>query len=59
MERMTSYLHNVKPKKAELIVDEMLGIMSEVEAWRDKKESQKANAAYNEFMYRELEGPSA
>lgn len=53
MERMTSYLHNVKPKKAELIVDEMLGIMSEVEAWRDKKESQKANAAYNEFMYRE------
>ena len=52
MDRMTSYLHNVKPKKAELIVDEMLGIMSEIEAWRDKKESQKANAAYNEFMYR-------
>lgn len=55
MERMTSYLHNVKPKKAELIVDEMLGIMSEIAAWRDKKESQKANAAYNEFMYRELD----
>ena len=52
MDRMLSYLQNVKPKKAELIVDEMLGIMSEIDAWRDKKESQKANAAYNEFLYR-------
>ena len=52
MERMISYLRNVKPKKPELIVDEMLGIMSEIESWRDKKESQEANAAYNEFMYR-------
>ena len=51
-EGMISYLRNVKQKKAELIVDEMLGIMSEIEAWRDKKESLEANAAYNEFMYR-------
>ena len=26
MDRMTSYLNNVKPKKAELVVDEMLSI---------------------------------
>ena len=50
MDRMTSYLHYVKPKKAELVVDEMLGLMSEIEIWKDKKESQKANAAYNELL---------
>ena len=50
MERMTSYLHYVKPKKAELVVDEMLGIMNEIKAWKSKKESQDANAAYNEIM---------
>lgn len=55
MERMISYLHYVKPKKAELIVDEMLAICSEIEAWREKKESQRANAKYNEYMNRDWE----
>lgn len=50
MDRMVVYLQNVKPKKAELIVDEMLAIRSEIEAWREKKESQRANASYNELM---------
>ena len=50
MNRMVSYLQAVKPKKAELIVDEMLSIMSEIQAWREKKESEKANAKYNEFL---------
>ena len=47
MHRMISYLQNVKPKKAELIVDEMLAIQSEIEAWREKKASQEAQAQYN------------
>ena len=51
MDRMTSYLNNVKPKKAELIVDEMLSICSDIERWRDKKESERANAKYNEILY--------
>ena len=51
MDRMTVYLRSVKPKKAELVVDEMLAIMSEIEAWREKKSSQEANAAYNELLY--------
>ena len=55
MERMISYLHYVKPKRAELIVDEMLAICSEIEAWREKKESQRANAKYNEYMNRDWE----
>lgn len=49
MDRMTVYLKTVKPRKAELVVDEMLAIMSDIEAWRDKKSSQEANAAYNEM----------
>ncbi len=51
MKRMISYLCYVKPKKAEIIVDEMLAIMSEIESWREKKSSQEANESYNEFMY--------
>ena len=51
MRRMTAYLGYVKPKKVEIIVDEMLAIMSEIEPWREKKTSQEANARYNEFMY--------
>ena len=50
MERMISYLHYVKPKKEELVVDEMLAIRSEIDAWREKKASQEANARYNEIL---------
>ncbi len=50
MDRMTSYLYYVKPRKAELIVDEMLAICSEINAWREKKASEKANEAYNEWL---------
>ena len=55
MDRMTSYLNNVKPKKAELVVDEMLAICSDIARWRDKKESERANAKYNEILYFGLE----
>ena len=51
MNRMLSYLYNVKPRSAELIVDEMLAICSEIDAWRDKKASEEANAKYNEMLY--------
>ena len=58
MDRMTSYLKNVKPKKAELVVDEMLAICSDIARWRDKKESERANAAYNEVLNLGLENLS-
>ena len=51
MDRMTSYLVNVKPTTPELVVDEMLAICSEIEAWRTKKDSEDANAKYNEMLY--------
>lgn len=50
MERMRAYLYNVKPNSVELVVDEMLAIMSDIQRWRDKKSSEEANAAYNEVL---------
>ena len=50
MERMISYLSYVKPRSEELIVDEMLAIRSEIDAWREKKASEEANARYNEIL---------
>lgn len=50
MERMIAYLTYVKPRKEELIVDEMLAICSEIDAWREKKASEAANASYNEML---------
>ena len=57
MERMISYLLYVKPKSEELIVDEMLAIRSEIDAWREKKASEEANARYNEMLYFGLGDP--
>ena len=51
MERMISYLVNVKPRTEELVVDEMLAICSEIASWREKKASEEANARYNEMLY--------
>ena len=51
MRRMSTYLFNVKPKKVELVVDEMLAIKSEIDTWREKKASEEANARYNEILY--------
>ena len=51
MDRMTSYLINVRPAKEELIVDEMLAICSEISAWKSKKAAEEANARYNEILY--------
>ena len=51
IERMIAYLGYVKPKKAELVVDEMLAIRSEIDAWRAKKEMEEANAKYNEWRW--------
>ena len=51
MERMISYLINVKPHSEELLVDEMLAICSDIDRWKDKKASEEANARYNELLY--------
>lgn len=53
--RMTQYLYYVKPTRAEMIVDEMLAIRSEIDAWKDKKGSRQASVRYNEMLYYGLE----
>ena len=50
IDRMTSYLYQAKPKSMEMIVDEMLAICAEIDAWRDKKASQEAQASYNAWL---------
>ena len=39
IERMTKYLYYARPDSAELIVDEMLAIREEIDAWRERKKS--------------------
>ena len=51
MDRMRAYLYNVKPESVELIIDEMLAICTDIEAWRERKKSQEANASYNQMLY--------
>ena len=51
MRRMTSYLYNEKPKSAEIIVDEMLAIQSEIDAWKAKKAGEEANVKINMAIY--------
>ena len=48
--RMTAYLHYTKPNRAEEIVDEMLAIRSEIDAWREKKASQHASGTINAML---------
>ncbi len=42
MERMISYLNYVKPASAEVMVDEMLAICSEIDVWKQKKMAEEA-----------------
>ena len=51
MRRMISYLEQVRPKSMELVIDEMLAIKSEIDAWRERKEAREANARYNAMLY--------
>ena len=50
IDRLTSYLYHAKPRTMEMIVDEMLAIKAEIDAWREKKESQEAQAGYYSWL---------
>ena len=50
IDRMTAYLYHARPGSMEMIVDEMLAICSEIEAWREKKESREALEGYNAWL---------
>ena len=48
---MTAYIRQAHPRTEEMLVDEMLAIKGEIDAWRAKKESQEAQASYNTRLY--------
>ena len=50
IDRMASYLYQARPGNIETIVDEMLAICAEIDAWREKKESQEAQAGYSAWL---------
>ncbi len=51
LRRMVSYIRQAHPRTEEMLVDEMLAICAEIETWREKKESQEAQARYNARLY--------
>ena len=50
IDRLTSYLYQAKPRSMEMIIDEMLAIRAEIDAWREKKESEAAQAGYSAWL---------
>ena len=48
--RLTSYIYNVRPKSEELLVDEMLAIAEQIQGWQYKKESEEAQWRYNMWL---------
>ena len=50
IDRLASYLYQAKPVSMEMIIDEMLAIRAEIDAWREKKESQSAQQDYSAWL---------
>ena len=51
IDRMTAYVRHGYARNMEMLADEMLAISADAEAWREKKESQEAQAKYNSYLY--------
>ena len=50
IDRMTSYIYLARPGSVEMIADEMLAICSEIESWREKRDSREAQDRYNSWL---------
>ena len=48
--RMTAYLSHERPKDPVTVVDEMLAIRSQIDAWKQKKASESVNPRYNQVV---------
>ena len=51
IDRMTSYIYQAHPTSEEMLVDEMLAICAEIDAWRQKKAGQTAQAYYSNMRF--------
>ena len=56
IDRLTSYVYNVRPRSIEMLVDEMLAIDSQIKTWREKKESETAQWRYTMWLNSEERG---
>lgn len=54
--RMTSYIYQARPRTEEMMVDEMLAICAEIDAWRERKAGLEAQA--RSAAYRRREAPA-
>ena len=50
IDRLTSYIYQVRPRTTEMLVDEMLAIAEQIKTWRDKKESEEAQWKYTLWL---------
>ena len=50
MDRMTSYILQARPRSMEMLADELAAICAEIDAWREKKSSEEAQAGYNAWL---------
>lgn len=57
IDRMTSYVDQARPRTEEMLADELLAICAEIETWREKKESQQAQARYSARLYDRKQEP--
>ena len=51
IDRMTSYIRQAHPNSEEMLVDEMLAICAEIDAWRERKLSLEAQSRYSAMLY--------
>ena len=51
IDRMASYVRQAHPRTEEMLVDEMLAIKAEIDAWREKKEAMEAQARYSARLF--------
>ena len=50
IDRLTSYIYQVRPRTTEMLVDEMLAIAEQIKTWREKKESEEAQWKYTMWL---------
>ena len=50
IDRMTSWMDQAHPHSLETIVDEMLAIRADIDAWKEKKESEAAQAGITGWL---------
>ncbi len=50
IDRLTSYIGQARPGSVEMIIDEMLAIRAEIDAWRERKDSLEAQEKYSAWL---------